>query len=286
VGDGDPGGGAFDRLLPVLCEASAPTEPGEGALDDPAARLNFEAADVVGALDDLHGPIANLVESVTQLRPCISSIGEDVAQPRKRSPDGGEHLRSRVTILNIGSMDDQRDHQSERVGHDVALAALDFLARVIAANSAAFRGLNALAVDHACGWTGIAPLQLPRCHNEMMVDRLQQPAVAPIVEVALDRRRRRKVVREKPPLTACRGHVEDGVQNVPQIGVSRSANPPRRRQERLNETPFSVGQVACIAATSPFIFTTGDFSPRHVIPVLLRNRTESQQTEITQLFLG
>lgn len=37
VGNEDPGNGAGDGHLEVLCQSATAAEPGEGALDDPAA---------------------------------------------------------------------------------------------------------------------------------------------------------------------------------------------------------------------------------------------------------
>jgi hypothetical protein len=87
MGDIDPGLGAGDGFFPVLAEASAPAEPGEGALDDPAARDDFEALRGVGAFDDLDGPRADPGERRTQLRPGVAAIGEDVAKPWAGSAD-------------------------------------------------------------------------------------------------------------------------------------------------------------------------------------------------------
>jgi hypothetical protein len=46
-------------------------------------------------------------------------------------------------------MDRQIQRQSKSVGDEVALAATDLLAGVIAAQTAGFRGFHTLAVDHA-----------------------------------------------------------------------------------------------------------------------------------------
>ena len=82
-------------------------------------------------------------------------------------------------------MDDQSDHEAEGVGDDVALAAFHFLPRVKSADAAAFRGLYALAVDDARRWAGFPALQIAGGSNKMMIDRVQQPHVAPFVEIAL-----------------------------------------------------------------------------------------------------
>jgi hypothetical protein len=54
-----------------------------------------------------------------------------------------------VAVLDIGGVNDGSDQQALRVGDDMALSALDLLARIKAPRPAAFRGFHALAVDHA-----------------------------------------------------------------------------------------------------------------------------------------
>jgi hypothetical protein len=41
-------------------------------------------------------------------------------------------MLDRVPILNIGWRDEERDHQAQRIDNEVALLALDFLARIVA----------------------------------------------------------------------------------------------------------------------------------------------------------
>ena len=50
--------------------------------------------------------------------------------------------------LVIGSMDNGMGQIATGIGDYIEFAALDLLARIIAPYSAAFRGLDALAVDH------------------------------------------------------------------------------------------------------------------------------------------
>ena len=48
------GKGVAGDVFPVLGEAAAAVEPGQGALDDPAARQQHKAFRLVGALDDFN----------------------------------------------------------------------------------------------------------------------------------------------------------------------------------------------------------------------------------------
>ena len=75
--------------------------------------------------DDLaHGPVTLPLEGITQFAARIAAIGEDVAQPWKPVADGLEQRRGSVAILHIGCMNKDEEHEAQRVGDDVALAAV------------------------------------------------------------------------------------------------------------------------------------------------------------------
>ena len=62
--------------------------------------------------------------------------------------DFGEQQGCSIAVLDVGGVDQAVDQIALGVGQDMALAAHDLLARVIAPWPAGFRGLHALAVDH------------------------------------------------------------------------------------------------------------------------------------------
>ena len=72
-----------------------------------------------------------------------------MAQPRPAFEDRFQDESRAVTVLNIGGVDDETNHQAERVDDDVTLAAIDLLAGVKAPDSAAFGDLDRLTVDDA-----------------------------------------------------------------------------------------------------------------------------------------
>ena len=74
-------------------------------------------------------------------------------------PDGPQHIRRAVAVLNVGGVDHGEQQQAKGVGDDVALAAPDLFPGVIARNTATFRGFHALAVDHTRCRAGLAALQ-------------------------------------------------------------------------------------------------------------------------------
>ena len=89
-----------------------------------------------------------------------------MAQQRVSFGDGFQHLRRAVTILNVGPETDNSDQQSNRVGDDMTLAALDPFPCIKATNPSAFSGFHALAVnDTRCDTrcrAGLAPHRLTR----------------------------------------------------------------------------------------------------------------------------
>ena len=102
----------------------------------------------------LHRP--NLASASEELIAGIGAVGEEVAQPGEEVVDGFDNERRAIAVLHIGGVDRGADHQAGGIGHDMPLAALDLLGRIIAARPAALGGLDRLAVDHPgrTGWLG------------------------------------------------------------------------------------------------------------------------------------
>src|ERR1700730_13593729 len=81
----------------------------------------------------------------------------------------------------------QTDEVSRRIGNDVPLASLDFLASIIATEAATLRRFHGLAVNDACGRARFASLVLARRDDERVVDRQPRPITRPRVEIPLER---------------------------------------------------------------------------------------------------
>ena len=105
----------------------------------------------------------------------------------------------------------------------MALATFDFFGRIIPSWSTAFGGLDRLAVDDASRGTGFAARRLARLQQQFKIDALEQVPVPPIVEIALHRGERRKVLWQQAPLAAGSGDIQDRVDNGAQVGVPRTA---------------------------------------------------------------
>ncbi len=84
-------------------------------------------------------------------------------------------------------MDHQAYQQSNRVGYDVALAALDPFARIIPPNPTAFSGFYTLAICDPCCWLGFTALGHTRSFDQLAVHLIKQTVIAPRVEIAPNR---------------------------------------------------------------------------------------------------
>ena len=65
-------------MLEVLGEAAVSIEPGQRALDDPAARKNYEALGCIGPFHDLDGPFADPPQRVPELVASVAAVGNEV----------------------------------------------------------------------------------------------------------------------------------------------------------------------------------------------------------------
>ena len=75
------------KVLEVLGEKPVSSEPGEGALNHPAARQNDEAPHVVALLDDLHAQPRRLCHRSFNLPRVVVAVGPEESEPREAPVD-------------------------------------------------------------------------------------------------------------------------------------------------------------------------------------------------------
>ena len=138
------------------------------------------------------------------------------------------------------------ERKALRVGDHVALAPLDPLGGIKPTRAAAFRGLDALAVDDAGRGNGVASQRQTGAPHQREIDPPPDALIAPEIEVVLNGRARRKVLRQRAPLAAGRQDIEDRVHHHAQIDFARTPEPARRGQKKAEQQPFRIRRVACI----------------------------------------
>jgi hypothetical protein len=120
------------EALPILGESSTAIEPSNRALDDPALRQHDKSLNLIGALDDFGLELGqDFCERSAKVRPLIGGVGEEHFQEGLRSEQRCEQHDAAVAVLDVGGMNDGVDQQAQRIYENVALLALDLLARII-----------------------------------------------------------------------------------------------------------------------------------------------------------
>ena len=117
--------------LEVACQASVVADPRERALDDPTLGQNDEAMELA-ALDDLDRPSPGGGNRSGHARSLVAAIADDPLDEGEQAACTPQRFVGAVTILDVGRVDEDAHEQAERVDEDVALAARDLLARIVA----------------------------------------------------------------------------------------------------------------------------------------------------------
>src|SRR4051812_39695668 len=86
----------------------------------------------VAAAHDLEDPRAGPGDNRLHFSPLIACIGDDALQKGKAPARFSQQRLGPIPVLYMSRMQGDDQQQSKRVGQDVALAAQDLLARVIA----------------------------------------------------------------------------------------------------------------------------------------------------------
>jgi hypothetical protein len=127
--DADKGCNGARVAFEVSSEASASTDPGQGALDDPALWQDFEVLKV-GAFDDLDCPGSCPRDGGGHFRPLVAAVGVDALDEGKEPASLAQQLAGAIAILDVAGVDHDAQQEAEGVDEDVALAARDLLARI------------------------------------------------------------------------------------------------------------------------------------------------------------
>ena len=84
-------------------------------------------------------------------------------------------------------MDRQVQRQADRVGEQMAFASVDLLPGVIAAQSARFRSLHTLTVDHTRCRRGLLAVMLSRFHQQDHPDPMPDAVLPETTEIVIHR---------------------------------------------------------------------------------------------------
>ena len=88
---------------------------------------------MIGALDDFSFELRqDFRERLLEFRPLIAAVGKQLFQERIHPEQRGKKQDAAVAVLDVGGMNDRVQQQTQRIYENMALLALDLLARIIA----------------------------------------------------------------------------------------------------------------------------------------------------------
>ncbi len=144
-------------VLEVPGQTAAPAEPCESSFHDPPSGDDLEADRRIRSFDDFSFQAGQyILLRLFENRSLVSTVGKQFLQKWKAAEQGSKDQSATIPILDIGRMNHCVKQQPYRIDKDVALLALDLLARVVA------RWINAgppfsapftlwLSITHAVG---------------------------------------------------------------------------------------------------------------------------------------
>jgi hypothetical protein len=138
--------------------------------------------------------------------------------------DGLNHQHGPIAILDIGGVHLGADQQTASIGHNVAFTPFDLLGRIVTPRPAALGGLGRLTVDDPRRRARFAARRFTRLQQQLKIDLLKQAVVSPVVEIALHGGKRRKVLRQHPPLTTGPRDIQDRIEHAAQLGLAVGPN--------------------------------------------------------------
>jgi hypothetical protein len=116
-----------------------------------------------------------------------------------------------------------------------------------------FRALDALTVDDRGSRAGLSLGQLPTPDVKRVMDAIQRAVVVPAAEVVVHRAAGRQVLRQRCPLAASAQDIHKPVDNLPLDNSTLIATALGGRNQRCNDRPLSIRQVAGVAQLAPVI---------------------------------
>lgn len=171
---------------PILGRPAASAKPCECALDNPAAG-EVQSPWPIGSLDDFQRLYQPSSTDPLACRP-HNRQRRRYGQAMARVPDRLKKVRRAIPIPKTRAVEHEVNHRADCLDTDVVLAPFDLLARIIAANAAAFCDLD--VSDYQSRQT-MARLHAPRVHRYPGPENgLKDPEIhcPPRVEIALYRR--------------------------------------------------------------------------------------------------
>jgi hypothetical protein len=168
----------------------------------PTPRQKLEALDAQRSLDDPDSPWPAMGERADELIAAVNPVGKDMAQLGEPASQSLQKRYRSMAILNVGGMNVDGEQKAIGVGDDMPLAPVGTFAGIVASGAAGLGRRCTLTVEDRCRRPGLTPEFPAGLPNQRGDDFLPPSRVASGVKIGLDRRVRRKLLRQGTPLAA------------------------------------------------------------------------------------
>lgn len=231
----------------IAAESAITPKPAERSFDHPPSRKHFECM-LVGAFDDFNRATPEFLDVIDQ-SPSVTAIGPDVFDAAwcGLSKERSQQLPGPVAVLNVRGQNHHTEDQTDGIDQDMPLASVDLLAGIVASLVANFGTFDGLTVDDPRAGVTFAPFDQTHLFPQMVVNSRPQTIVLPQPEVMVDRGPWCKVVRQVAPLATGLDYIENGIDQLPQPMLARSASLAGLGQAIFNEFPFTVREVRSVS---------------------------------------
>lgn len=122
-----------DGILVILAQATIFVEPAERAFDNPAFGDDAEPRAVIRSFHNREREVVVAAHPMDEF-PGVATVGPDDAQPLEPMLGLPEHQFGAIAILDISSVDHDRQEQSEGIDEDVTLSSLHLFPSIKATN--------------------------------------------------------------------------------------------------------------------------------------------------------
>ena len=114
---------------------------------------------------------------------------------------------------------------------------------------------------------------------------VEHAVARPFPEIIVNRRPRREVLRQLTPLTPRAQYIAHRVHDFAHIGFALPAAAARTGDQRFDQPPFRIGQIAWVTLFTRRMLDTSLFCP-HGNPLIRLPHRESHPIQMTQELLG
>ena len=238
--------------LIVTAQASRFAEPAKGSFDYPTFGQDFETFGVVAPPYDFQMQLAERPQLFDPLDQSaqVAAIGPDDLQPSKHLDQRANQILGGGAILDGGTGNHYAQHQPERVHRQVAFAALDLFARVVAGFSSLIGSFDRLAVNDRGRRCHLSAFGLAQPVAQGVVNKGPSPILAPLAKVAVDRLPWTEILGQEPPRTTGPDFVADRVEQRAPIQLKRTPTFAFAgfglRDQGLDLVPFFIGEIGRI----------------------------------------